>query len=309
MFYSKSLVRSSYSHKNRSYYDGFRLKKISATFSFLTFLTALFLSFFFFTFYFRSSKEQGENVIVKVMPTDMPSAMAEIVRARSPIEERTLLEKRQTEIASVEKRIPLENLSEKAVIPSSPTANSPMIQKGDTYIYKSYDQKSGAEVIMERTVLSVGNEIILYAKNNKKEKSKILYCNGEWNLIRTRNADRIGGYNYSPPLKYYDFPLYPGKTWGQTSTETDVRTGKTRIYTISGLVREWEELFVGTEKFMALRVDLETTLTGPNQSTENGTDISWYVPELRKSVRSEISSNKEGRVERRIMQLISYRLR
>jgi|GEM_PF-4241281 len=325
IFYSKSLVKSSYAHKNYSLYEGFESKKMITVFSFLGLLTALLLSFLFFSFNSKQWKrpaigssvgKRDEIVVadrktVPATPTTKELGTSEGKENSKKKEEDDAKRLEEARRLATEKEALAKEAARlilAATILNALTAKPPTVQKGDAYTYRSSDPNSGTEIITEKTVLSVGDEIILSTKDlrSRKAKPRTLYFDRGWNLIRTRDADGVGGYDYSPPLKYYDFPLYPGKTWRQTSTETDVKTSRVRTHELTGTVKGWEEMPVGTEKFMALRVDVETTLTNPNRTTENATDVSWYVPELRKNIRTEISSNKEGRVEKRIIQLISY---
>jgi len=108
-------------------------------------------------------------------------------------------------------------------------------------------------------------------------------------------------------LKYYDFPLSPGKTWEQVTTETDIKTGKIRIHTITGTVGQWEDVTVPAGTFHAIRVNLGTNVFNPSTGEQiNGTDTSWYVPEVHRSVKS-ITTGKDGK--RQIIQLLQYELK
>jgi len=141
----------------------------------------------------------------------------------------------------------------------------------------------------------------------KKAKPRNLRFNREWNLISTRNAENGGGLDYSPPLKYYDFPLYPGKTWQQTTTETDIKTGKTRTHTINGTVGEWEDVTVPAGTFHAIKVSLGTDVFNANTGEKiNGTDTSWYVPEVHRSIKS-IGIGKDGKQQ--VIQLLQYEVK
>jgi len=189
------------------------------------------------------------------------------------------------------------------------SVSSPDIQIGDSYIYESFDpddQKS--RFTTKRTIISVGTDIVFSSINlaSKKAKPRSLRFNREWNLISARNAES-GGFDYSPPLKYYDFPLSPGKTWEQVTTETDIKTGKIRIHTITGTVGQWEDVTVPAGTFHAIRVNLGTNVFNPSTGEQiNGTDTSWYVPEVHRSVKS-ITTGKDGK--RQIIQLLQYELK
>lgn len=190
----------------------------------------------------------------------------------------------------------------------NPPVQTPTVKEGDSYIFETKDPEDPKSAIMtKRTVDSVGTTIKLSTINinNKKAKSRYLTYDRDWNLISTRNADK-GGLDYSPPLKYYDFPLIPGKNWDQSSLETDIKSGKTRTHTFTGVVEGWENVSVPAGNFRAIKVSLQTEVID-NDTGEIilGTDDSWFVPEIGRSVKS-ITSGKDG--QKRIIQLMSYDL-
>jgi hypothetical protein len=191
--------------------------------------------------------------------------------------------------------------------PSGPVT-APPIRVGDSYVYEAREPDyPESSVVTRRTVTSTKGPVVLSSVNvnSKKAKPRLLHFNGEWNLVAVRNADD-SGLDYAPPLKYYEFPLYPGKTWRQTTTETNSRTGATRTHTVSGTVGPWEDVVVPAGSFRALRVSLQTELFDPSTGERQpGTDVSWYVPEVRRSVRS-LTTGKDGK--QRSLELIEYQL-
>lgn len=185
---------------------------------------------------------------------------------------------------------------------------APSSRVGDNYLYESVDpERTESRIVTRRTVISAANEVVLSSINvdNKKAKPRNLHFDRQWNLKGVRNADG-GGFDYSPPLKYFDFPLYPGKTWHQVSTEINIKTGQTRTHTISGVVGQWEDVSVPAGSFRAIKVSLQTQLFDPSKGeTIPGTDTSWYVPEVRRSVKSA-TTGKDG--DSRLIQLLNYEL-
>jgi len=183
----------------------------------------------------------------------------------------------------------------------------PSVRVGDSYIYESFDPaKPSSGLTTRRTVTSAAEgKIVLSSLNldNPRAKARSLRFNREWNLIASRSPDGSGR-DYSPPLMYYDFPLFPGKTWRQTTTETDIKTGAVRFHTVSGVVKGWESVSVPAGTFRGIRVDLETELYDPSTGERvSGTDISWYVPEVRRSVKSD-TTGRGG--SQRVIRLLSY---
>jgi len=185
----------------------------------------------------------------------------------------------------------------------------PPVSVGDSYIYESKDlDQPELSFTTKRTVTAADGRIVLSTinLNNKNAKPRTLTFNREWNLINSRNADN-SGFDYSPPLKYYDFPLYPGKSWEQSTSETNIKTGLIRTHRITGTVFPWEDVVVPAGSFRAIKVSLETELYDPSTGQKTfGTDISWYVPEVHRSVKS-ITTGKDGKQQ--VIQLLSYEVR
>lgn len=207
---------------------------------------------------------------------------------------------------------PIESLLGESIDASHETTQksvqTPTVKAGDSYIFDTRDPEDPKSTIMtKRTVSSVGTTIKLSTINikNKNAKARHLTYDRDWNLISTRNADK-GGLDYSPPLKYYDFPLIPGKNWDQSSLETDIKSGKTRTHTMTGVVEGWENVSVPAGNFRAIKVSLQTeVLDNDTGEIILGTDDSWFVPEIGRSVKS-VTTGKDG--QKRIIQLMSYDL-
>lgn len=184
---------------------------------------------------------------------------------------------------------------------------------GDTYITEvvnSINEKNNFKT--ERRVVSVApSKIVVESKSlsSKKGTVRVLEYTPEWNIIRSRNPDGEGS-DFSPPLKYFEFPLSPGKRWQQTSVETNSKTGAKRNHTLSATVGDWDMVTTPAGTFKAIKVIINTELldiaTGQKTS---GSDTSWYVPELRRSVKSETWSMKpDGSKEDQIIHLLNYNI-
>ncbi|MGH8580556.1 MAG: type II secretion system major pseudopilin GspG [Gammaproteobacteria bacterium] len=196
----------------------------------------------------------------------------------------------------------------------APTAEAPKVQAGDTYIAESvYPNNPKLNNTTERRVLSVSDKRIDVASRNIKSKTgkeRMLQFTPEWNLVGSRNSDGTG-VDFSPPLKYFEFPLYPGKTWRQTSIEKNIKTGATREFTLSAIVGDWENISVPAGKFRAIKITTQTALLdGASGQRSTGTDISWYAPDTRRSVKSLVTSrNMEGNAEEQFIQIVRYELK
>jgi hypothetical protein len=145
---------------------------------------------------------------------------------------------------------------------------------------------------------------------SKNGKARTHEFTPEWNLIRSHNADG-SSLEYSPPLKYFAFPLYPGKTWQHTSTEHNTKTGAVREHAVSATVGDWEEVTVPAGTFRAIKITLHIEVL--NQATaqkSTGVDVSWYAPALRRSVKTESTGTSlEGKPDRHTTQLVQYNLK
>ncbi|NEX16818.1 MAG: hypothetical protein C1943_09355 [Halochromatium sp.] len=190
--------------------------------------------------------------------------------------------------------------------------DAPPIAVGDTYVYESRPldedgSSPGSHLVTRRTVTDTGRFVTLSSLvlQTQGAKPRMLYYDRQWNLVQSRNTSGSGR-DYSPALRYYDFPLYPGKTWRETTTETDTKTGAIRQHTLSGRVEGWETVSVPAGTFHGIKVELKTELYDPNSGEHIiGSDTSWYVPEVRRSVKS-VMTGKAGK--QRLIHLLSYHL-
>jgi hypothetical protein len=189
--------------------------------------------------------------------------------------------------------------------------NAPPIQPGDTYVVESlYLDNPKLNNTTERKVVSIDNEkVIVASKNVKSGYTRTLEFTSEWNLLSSRDPKGSGS-NYYPPLKYFEFPLYPGKTWQQTSVETNIKMNSTRQHTLSATVGDWEEITVPAGTFRAIKITTQTELLDRKTGQKStGVDVSWYVPDIRRSVKSSLTTrNFSGNQEQQLIQLIKYDL-
>ena len=92
------------------------------------------------------------------------------------------------------------------------------------------------------------------------------------------------------------------------SRETDIKTGAVREHTLSATVGDWEDVSGPAGTFRAIKITIQTELL--DRSTEQkstSTDISWYAPNIRRSVKSEITSqNSQGQQERQLIHMIQH---
>ena len=197
--------------------------------------------------------------------------------------------------------------------PPAEVADIPDVRVGDTYLVDSqYPNNATLNNMTERKVVEVIDGGVTVASRNVKSRggqSRTLRYTQEWNLVSSRNADG-SGLDYLPPLKYFEFPLYPGKSWRQTSRETNVKTGATRDFTLSATVGEWENISVPAGTFRAIKITSQTEIVDRvSGQRSTGTDVSWYAPDIRRSVRSVITSrNMQGDVEDQFIHVAQYQV-
>ena len=184
---------------------------------------------------------------------------------------------------------------------------------GDTYITEVINLADSTPGIKteRKVVYADDSKMVVESKSlsSKKGTVRVLDYTPEWNLIRSRNPDG-SGLDYTPVLKYYDFPLSTGKQWQQSSLETDIKTGAQRKHTLASTVLGRDTVTVPAGTFNAIKVITKSELVDAAKGeTTLGTDMSWYVPELRRSVKSETASRKpDGTEDKQIIQLLEYKL-
>ncbi|GEM_PF-5093340 len=193
--------------------------------------------------------------------------------------------------------------------PDESVANAPNVTQGDRYIYESiYPNNPKSNNKTERVVAAVTNKkILLYSKNLTSDSIRQLEYTPEWNFLSSKNKEGAG-LTYQPPLKYFEFPLTTGDSWSQDSTETNTKTNKKRKHSIKASVGAWEEVMVPAGTFMAIKITAQTTVVDlENGKIITGTDISWYAPDVGRSVKSLLTSTQaDGQQEKQIIQLLEY---
>ena len=143
--------------------------------------------------------------------------------------------------------------------------------------------------------------------NAKSKYTRQLSYDSNLNLTASRSGNNEG-LDYSPALRYFSFPLKSGDTWNTNSTERNIKTGKMRTHSIRALVGEFEQVTVPAGTFKAIKISIDSELNDESQITY-GRDVSWYSPDIRRTVKSELESrDPTGKVGRRTVQLIAYRL-
>jgi hypothetical protein len=190
------------------------------------------------------------------------------------------------------------------------SAKPPDQYEGDSFSYESeFSLDKKLNNTTEKVVVSISEKnLTVKSRNVKNNNIRTLIYTKEWNVVKTINANGSGN-EYSPPVKYFDFPLYPGKTWNETSVEKDIKSGSSdRVITISSTVGNWENITIPAGTFRAIKIISKTTvLNNKTGVVTKGTDLSWYSPDVGRSILSEITSdNPDGSIEKQTAKLVAY---
>jgi len=181
------------------------------------------------------------------------------------------------------------------------------------YVMESINHSNpNLNYVAERKIVSLeGNRMKVSMRNVNSSYVRNLEYDYQWNLISVRGASGEGS-DFSPPLKYYDFPLKPGKRWRGVSKERNIKTGQLREHTLEAEVEDWENVSVSAGKFRAIKVKIKNKLKDlQTGQISYGTDTSWYAPEARRSVKSKLtaSDTPDGEQASQTIELIRYSIR
>jgi len=114
----------------------------------------------------------------------------------------------------------------------------------------------------------------------------------EWiapGLVRTGTLFDIETRHFKTPLKRYDFPLVPGKTWSQWIDQHNDALDRDRQINHYVKVGGWSKVTAPAGSFDAIELDIFMTLDDdevwryPTQCSY----VAWYAPEVRGIVREE----------------------
>jgi hypothetical protein len=162
----------------------------------------------------------------------------------------------------------------------------------------------------ERIAQSVGSgRIVTTVKTLRSSYTRTIEYDDQWGLLLTRLPNGATT-TFSPALPYMSFPLSPGKTWQARVTE--VAPGSSdKSHAITASVGQWESVTVPAGTFRALRIELTDEISESGVVIHQGQDVSWYAPEVRRSVKTEETSfnPRTGERRRRTITLIEYQVR
>jgi hypothetical protein len=187
---------------------------------------------------------------------------------------------------------------------------APSLAEGDEFVIEQNNLSNPKlSYVAERKIISIdGDRVKVTSRNLKSSYVRTLFYSRQWNLFSSR-VPTGDGLDYEPAVKYYDFPLFPGKTWSGNSTERNIKTGQVREHRLSAEVGDYETITVPAGTFQTIKVTIKNQakdiVTG---QVTSGTDVSWYAPAVKRSIKSELTTfnPEEGRDDVQIAQLVRY---
>ncbi|MBF0205033.1 MAG: hypothetical protein HQK67_12190 [Desulfamplus sp.] len=200
------------------------------------------------------------------------------------------------------------HLSSFVLAQDNKTVEAPTVKVGDSYKFETENiSNTKLSYISVREITAInGNRMTVVTTNEKSGNKRTNYYDLAWGYLGS-GVDGKDGVSLSPALKYLDFPLSVGKKWTAQSVETNNKTKNQRYHTINGTVEGWEKVSVPAGEFDALKIVLQTEVKDGDK-VNIGNDISWYVPALKRSIKSELTGKdaSTGVEEKKNIRLLSY---
>lgn len=189
-------------------------------------------------------------------------------------------------------------------------ATTPALRVGDSWVTDVVDhQDARLNYRSERIVQSIdGGRVVTSVRTLKNNYTRTIEYDGQWGVLAIRLANGATT-TYAPALPYLQFPVSPGQRWQARIAETRA-DGTQRVHEVRAVVEEWESVSVPAGQFDALRIVLNDDISEGGVLVSQGQDVSWYVPEVRRSVKTEETSltPNTGERRRRTIELVEYTL-
>lgn len=169
---------------------------------------------------------------------------------------------------------------------------APQVKVGDYWEYAVRDGYTGiARGTYRYEVASMDTErVVVQLTHEGALLDTLVYAPG-WNgrELPLTNTQR---FRYDPTYVAYPYPLTPGKSWHTVLRSTDVQTGRGYNTHIKGKVLGWERINVPAGEFDALKIQREVFAGNMEgfRTQEEISEIDWYVPSVRRAVRTHASS-------------------
>lgn len=176
--------------------------------------------------------------------------------------------------------------------PAAAAASAPQVKVGDYWDYAVHDgwTRLPRGIYRYEVVRVDGNGVVVQLSNDGRLLDTLVYAAG-WNgrELPLTNTQR---FRYDPTYTAYDYPLEPGKKWHKVLRSTDIATGRSYSTHVYGRVLGWERVRVPAGEFDALKVERSVfagNMEG-SRSQEEIREIDWYVPSVRRAVRTSADS-------------------
>ena len=174
----------------------------------------------------------------------------------------------------------------------SAAAAAPQVKVGDYWEYSVHDgwTKLPRGLYRYDVVRVDASGVVVQLTQDGVLRDTLIYAPG-WNgrELPLTNTQR---FRYEPTYPAYDYPLAPGKRWRNVLRSTDVATGRSFNTHVYGRVLGWERVNVPAGEFDALKIERSVfagNMEG-SRTQEEIQEIDWYVPSVRRSVRTSTNS-------------------
>jgi hypothetical protein len=170
--------------------------------------------------------------------------------------------------------------------------SQPQVKVGDFWEYRVRDAYTGFDrgtyryevtrVEMDAVTVDFSHDAVLM--------DTYVYTRG-WNGIE-HALPNLQRFRFEPAFPALVYPLEPGRTWRSVVRARDPATGRTYRTHVHGHVVGWERVKVPAGEFDALRIQRQVFAGNAEyfKTQEEIMETEWYVPEIRRSVRSQASS-------------------
>ncbi|MBI4756608.1 MAG: hypothetical protein HY778_14570 [Betaproteobacteria bacterium] len=189
------------------------------------------------------------------------------------------------------------------------SVSTPDIRIGDRWVLQTTDHLNPQwSNSTERLVTAVSSSgITMTSRNTRSNYTRTLTYTPEWNLVSEREPSGKGA-DYSPPMRYLDFPLETGRTWNAEVRKRFSDGRPERVYRLSGEVQGQERVQVRAGSFDAVRVMLRIETLENGALLSRATDVSWFAAAAKRSVKTEETSEdlQTGQQSRRSIELVEY---
>ncbi len=169
---------------------------------------------------------------------------------------------------------------------------------GDTYVYRvinGYSKEERGRVAYrvdkvdgDRVTVSVTTDISALGIGH----TELVTREGNWLRHPVVNRNEPVDYEFASAFPAYVFPLEPRRSWSVRLNAVNPSTGRRNSVRVDGKVIGAEKVSVPAGSFDAIKVTRRVYAgdwDGPRHET-NIIETDWYVPQLGRAVRSEITS-------------------